>query len=110
MAGNHLSTRPTIARKPHRYQVDEGLGSRFFRHANSAHVLQTLWRGLYRGLGCLVVASIHELPRSDVLGNLAPLNRRKRACVYLPNILFTGTRRDVVVAPGGAHRISILIL
>jgi len=46
MAENHVSTRPPIARKPHRYRVDEGLDVRFLRHANSAHVSQTLWRGL----------------------------------------------------------------
>src|SRR5215203_5751994 len=36
-----------IARKPLKYRVDEVLDIRFLRHANSAHVLQTLWRGLY---------------------------------------------------------------
>ena len=46
MAENHVSTIPLIDRKPHRYQVDEGLDVRFLRHANSAHALQTLWRGL----------------------------------------------------------------
>ena len=35
-----------IARKPLKYRVDEVLDIRFLRHANSAHVLQTLWRGL----------------------------------------------------------------
>jgi len=48
MAENHVSTRPSLARKPHRYQVDEGLDVRFLCHANSTHVLQTLWRGLTR--------------------------------------------------------------
>ena len=28
------------------YQVDGGLDVRFLRHANSTHVLQTVWRGL----------------------------------------------------------------
>src|SRR5215213_9982809 len=46
MAENPVSTRPTLARKPHRYKVDEGLDVRFLCHANSTHVLQTLWRGL----------------------------------------------------------------
>src|SRR5215210_101987 len=46
MAENPVSTRPPLARKPHRYKVDEGLDVRFLCHANSAHVLQTLWRGL----------------------------------------------------------------
>src|SRR5215218_7465781 len=46
MAENHISTRPTLARKPHSYKVDEGLVVRFLCHANSTHVLQTLWRGL----------------------------------------------------------------
>jgi hypothetical protein len=46
MAEKHLSTGPPIARKPPRYRVNEGLDIRFLCHANSAHVLQTLWRGL----------------------------------------------------------------
>src|SRR5215207_9654441 len=46
MAENPVSTRPPLARKPHRYKVDEGLDVRFLCHANSTHVLQTLWRGL----------------------------------------------------------------
>ena len=46
MAENHVSTGPPIARKPRRYQVDEGLDARFLRQANSARVSQTLWRGL----------------------------------------------------------------
>jgi len=50
MTGNHASTRPLVARKPHRYQVYEGLDVRFLRHANSAHGLQTLWRGLEGGI------------------------------------------------------------
>src|SRR5215216_5554334 len=48
MAENPVSTRPPLARKPHRYKVDEGLDVRFLCHANSTHVLQTLWRGLAR--------------------------------------------------------------
>src|SRR5215204_255211 len=48
MAENPVSTRPPLARKPHRYKVDEGLDVRFLCHANSTHVLQTLWRGLQR--------------------------------------------------------------
>src|SRR5215203_368378 len=47
MAENPVSTRPPLARKPHRYKVDEGLDVRFLCHANSTHVLQTLWRGLH---------------------------------------------------------------
>src|SRR5215207_1838465 len=47
MAENPVSTRPPLARKPHRYKVDEGLDVRFLCHANSTHVLQTLWRGLF---------------------------------------------------------------
>jgi hypothetical protein len=46
MAENLVSTRPLLARKPHRYQVDVGVDVRFLCHANSTHVLQTLWRGL----------------------------------------------------------------
>jgi hypothetical protein len=46
MAENHVFTRPSTARKTHRYQVDEALNVRFLCHANSTHVLQTLWRGL----------------------------------------------------------------
>ena len=38
MAENHISTRPTLARKPHSYKVDEGLVVRFLCHANSTHV------------------------------------------------------------------------
>src|SRR5215212_10163005 len=38
MAENHISTRPTLARKPHSYKVDEGLVVRFRCHANSTHV------------------------------------------------------------------------
>src|SRR5215204_7700595 len=53
MAENPVSTRPPLARKPHRYKVDEGLDVRFLCHANSTHVLQTLWRGLAKGLGYL---------------------------------------------------------
>jgi hypothetical protein len=49
MAENLVSTRPSLARKLHRYQVDEGLDVRFLCHANSTHVLQSLWRGLLRG-------------------------------------------------------------
>jgi type II secretory pathway predicted ATPase ExeA len=52
MAENNVSTGPLIARKPHRYQVDEGLDVRFPRHANSAHELQTLWRGLLQTADC----------------------------------------------------------
>src|SRR5215218_4074877 len=48
MAENPVSTRPPLARKPHRYKVDEGLDVRFLCHANSTHVLQTLWQGLSR--------------------------------------------------------------
>jgi hypothetical protein len=59
MAENHLSTRPPIACKPHRYQVDEGLDVRFLRHANSAHVLQTLWRGLLRNTLLLLDLTTH---------------------------------------------------
>jgi hypothetical protein len=46
MAENLVSARPSLLRKPHRYQVDEGLDLRFLCHTNSTHVLQTLWRGL----------------------------------------------------------------
>src|ERR687897_2043013 len=46
MAENHSSTRPPITHKPHRCQADEDLGARFICHANSTHVLQSLWRGL----------------------------------------------------------------
>jgi hypothetical protein len=46
MAENHISTRPPITRKPHRWQADEDLVARFICHANSTHVLQSLWRGL----------------------------------------------------------------
>jgi hypothetical protein len=46
MAENHVSTRPPIARKPRRHRIYEGLVPRFLCHANSTHVLQTLWRGL----------------------------------------------------------------
>ena len=49
MAENHLSTRPLIARKPCRYQVDQDLDVLFLRQANSAHVSQTLWRDLTSG-------------------------------------------------------------
>src|SRR5215204_2419568 len=42
MAENHVSMRPSLAGKPHRYKVDEGLVVRFLCHANSTHVLQTL--------------------------------------------------------------------
>jgi hypothetical protein len=48
MAENHVSTRPPIARKSRRYRIDESLVLRFLCHANSTHVLQTLWRGLRR--------------------------------------------------------------
>jgi hypothetical protein len=51
MAENHFSRRPPITRKPHKYQADEDLGARFLCHANSTHVLQSLWRGLTR-VGC----------------------------------------------------------
>jgi hypothetical protein len=46
MAGNHVSVRLPTARKPRRYQVDEGLVVRFLRHVGSTNALQTLWRGL----------------------------------------------------------------
>jgi hypothetical protein len=48
MAENHISTRPPITRKPHGCQADEDLVARFICHANSTHVLQSLWRGLSR--------------------------------------------------------------
>src|SRR3712207_5454722 len=51
MAENHISTRPSITRKPHRYQPDEDLIARFICHANSTHVLQSSWRGLDVGVG-----------------------------------------------------------
>src|SRR5215211_524001 len=38
---------PPIARKPRRYQADVDQVARFICHANSTHVLQSLWRGLY---------------------------------------------------------------
>jgi hypothetical protein len=60
MVENHVSTGFPIARKPRRYQVDEGLDVRFLCHANSAHVLQTLWRGLVSLSLCT------ELPRRVV--------------------------------------------
>ena len=47
MAENHSSTRAPITRKPHRYQAEEDLVARFICHANSTHVLQSLWRGLW---------------------------------------------------------------
>jgi hypothetical protein len=50
MAENHVSTRLPIARKPRRHRVDEALVVRFLCHADSTHVLQTLWRGLFPGL------------------------------------------------------------
>src|SRR5688572_20184045 len=46
MAENHSSTRPPITRKPRRCQADVDLLARFICHANSTHVLQSLWRGL----------------------------------------------------------------
>src|SRR3712207_8825336 len=46
MAENRAYTRPPRTPKPRRYRVDEGPIVRFFRHANSTHVSQTLWRGL----------------------------------------------------------------
>src|SRR5215203_6145094 len=46
MAENHSSTRAPKTRKPHRCQADEDLVARFICHANSTHVLQSLWRGL----------------------------------------------------------------
>jgi hypothetical protein len=46
MAENHVSTRLPIARKPRKHRVDEDLVVRFLCHADSTHVLQTLWRGL----------------------------------------------------------------
>src|SRR5215204_2260805 len=67
MAENPVSTRPPLARKPHRYKVDEGLDVRFLCHANSTHVLQTLWRGLHKKMdvserrACRVL----EQPRSS---------------------------------------------
>src|SRR5215212_5008314 len=60
MAEKHVSTGPPIARKPRRYQVDEGLDVRFLRHANSAHVLQTLWRGLSGDWGDVPEADARE--------------------------------------------------
>src|SRR5215207_1926254 len=47
MAENHVSTRSSIARKPRKYQIDEGLDVLFLRHANYTDVSQTLWRDLY---------------------------------------------------------------
>src|SRR5687768_11241344 len=41
MAENHVSTRPPITSR-----CDEALVVRFLCHANSTHVLQSLWRGL----------------------------------------------------------------
>jgi hypothetical protein len=46
MAENYVSMRLPIARKPRRHRVEESLVGRFLCHANSTHVLQTLWRGL----------------------------------------------------------------
>ena len=46
MAENRISTRLSITRKSHRYQPDADLLARFICHANTTHVLQSLWRGL----------------------------------------------------------------
>ncbi len=73
MAENHASTGPPIARKPRRYRVDEGLDVRFLRHANSAHVSQTLWRGLAENKR--QVASIHPIAENG--------NSRKPICRML---------------------------
>src|SRR5215210_4513458 len=67
MAENPVSTRPPLARKPHRYKVDEGLDVRFLCHANSTHVLQTLWRGLVPY--AVGVFGLEVVPRIDIDGS-----------------------------------------
>jgi hypothetical protein len=47
---------PPITRKPRRYQADVDQVARFICHANSTHVLQSLWRGLRRATGASFVA------------------------------------------------------
>jgi hypothetical protein len=39
-------TRLSIAQEPHRHRANEDLVARFICHANSTHVLQSLWRDL----------------------------------------------------------------
>ncbi len=58
MAENRPPTRLSIAQEPHRYQADEDLVARFICHANSTHVLQSLWRGLHADLDLLAQALI----------------------------------------------------
>src|SRR5215211_2250624 len=48
---------PPITRKPRRYQADVDQVARFICHANSTHVLQSLWRGLRRSQGVILQAS-----------------------------------------------------
>jgi len=64
MAENHVSKRLPIARKPRRHRVDEGLVVRFLCHADSTHVLQTLWRGLFACMELCEVCSGRELPKA----------------------------------------------
>src|SRR5215208_7830693 len=58
MAENHSSTRAPKTRKPHRCQADEDLVARFICHANSTHVLQSLWRGLVRASSASLEPSV----------------------------------------------------
>jgi hypothetical protein len=72
MAENHSSTRPPITRKPHRCQADVDLLARFICHANSTHVLQSLWRGLpprsiFVEARCLWVALRHGLSHARLI-------------------------------------------
>ncbi len=62
MAENHVSKRLPIARKSRRHRVDEGLVVRFLCHANSTHVLQTLWRGLHKRRGSRILGNPHPAP------------------------------------------------
>jgi len=64
MAENHISARPPITRKPHRYQAEVDLVARFVCHVNSTHVLQSLWRG--RSSSCPYSPKCLEKEFSDV--------------------------------------------
>ena len=52
---------PPITRKPRRYQADVDQVARFICHANSTHVLQSLWRGLGWS-GRKTFSCVHKIP------------------------------------------------